>query len=714
MSVSRNKAIAGRAEHTDSRSSHRSRDQPVKWVTLNAHELGETLVSAKEFAFPKQIHLLARLRIRQPKLLEVRSLPRRNREGHKRTLFEVPSRARAKTTVAIKNQCGWVSRVAHEPSQSRCSHNSLTCRGSRVSPKHWGMHVVQLNLMHSVIESLPAPASIIFPRQNKSGNVVDLDISLANDRMRELIADASKMSAVLDDERLSALIRDLVTARESAAIVTTRLQMLRAESELAVEYHLESRWHGDHVIAIATSVRPLLPTAQSVAYSADIIVKAMPEMPIAYGVLVDGRWQRFPTQAMLSALNLSPVEFEELSLMDLPRGDERVRVEEWLHSVEHDRGSPLTFLASAKPSAESSDSRWMTLRMSQVSSNENPLHASATNAPDAPDGGETGGQANFFVLRDVDDEVRLREQSQDALRHLDEQLGVLSSALNASRDGFAIWKAVRNKKGDLLTFELVFINDAGAAPTGKMARKLLGRPIETVVGGTEAKDLAALFSRALSTHQVQTETVQINSSAGWVGAYQNQVVPFSHDQVLTSFRDVSEDQRERDRLNWLAEHDHLTGLPNRRNLEEILQSALDRVRGTNQFIAFAFVDIDDFKKVNDTHGHDIGDSLLKEFGQRMRLSLGEAGVVARLAGDEFGLVIDSVPSDAQLKRTLAAMLEHMREPFASTTTPLSVSCSAGVALCAGAEPISEVLRIADKAMYRAKHDGKNRFHVVHI
>jgi diguanylate cyclase (GGDEF)-like protein len=575
------------------------------------------------------------------------------------------------------------------------------------------MQVVQISLVKAVIESLPAPASIISPRENKSGSVVDLDISLANDRMRELIADASKMSVVLDDERLSALIRDLETARESAAIVTTRLQMLRAESQLALEYHLESRWHGDHVIAIATSVRPLLPTAQSVAYSADIIVKAMPEMPIAYGVLVDGHWQRFPTQAMLSALNLSPAEFDELSLMDLPRGDERARVEQWLHSVEHDRGLPLTFLASAKPSAELSETRWMTVRMSHVSSNENPLHASSA---DESNGGGTGGggDANFFVLRDVDDEVRLREQSQDALRHLDEQLGVLSSALNASRDGFAIWKAVRDKEGDIDTFELVFINDAGAAPTGKMARKLLGRQIETVVGGTEAKDLSALFSRALKTHQVQTETVQINSSAGWVGAYQNQVVPFSHDQVLTSFRDISEDQRERDRLNWLAEHDHLTGLPNRRNLEEILQAALDRVRGTSQFIAFAFVDIDDFKKVNDTHGHDIGDSLLKEFGQRMRLSLGEAGVVARLAGDEFGLVIDSVPSDAELKRTLAAMLEHMREPFASTTTPLSVSCSAGVALCAGAEPISEVLRIADKAMYRAKHDGKNRFHVVHI
>jgi hypothetical protein len=74
--------------------------------------------------------------------------------------------------------------------------------------------------------------------------------------------------------------------------------------------------------------------------------------------------------------------------MDLPRGDERARVEQWLHSVEHDRGLPLTFLASAKPSAELSETRWMTVRMSHVASNENPLHASSA---DESNGGGTGG-----------------------------------------------------------------------------------------------------------------------------------------------------------------------------------------------------------------------------------------------------------------------------------------------------------------------------------
>jgi hypothetical protein len=78
----------------------------VKWVALNSHELGETLVAAKEFAIPKQIHLLARLSFSQPKLFEVRSLPRRNSQGHERTLLEVSRHARAKTAVAIKNQGG--------------------------------------------------------------------------------------------------------------------------------------------------------------------------------------------------------------------------------------------------------------------------------------------------------------------------------------------------------------------------------------------------------------------------------------------------------------------------------------------------------------------------------------------------------------------------------------------------------------------------------
>jgi diguanylate cyclase (GGDEF)-like protein len=247
-----------------------------------------------------------------------------------------------------------------------------------------------------------------------------------------------------------------------------------------------------------------------------------------------------------------------------------------------------------------------------------------------------------------------------------------------------------------------------------MPRQLVGKLIEEMMGDDDNAGLENLFKRALSEHEVQIETVAIDSPQGWVGAYENKVVPFTDDQVVASFRDVSEEKREQDRLHWLAGHDHLTGLPNRRNLENYLQAALSHARVKNHFAAFVFIDIDDFKRVNDKFGHDAGDQLLKDFAQRLGSSLGEEAVVARLAGDEFAILLEDVASRDSLDKILGTVLETMRQPFDCAARSLAITCSAGAALCAGEEPMTEVLRIADKAMYRAKHDGKDRFRIVHI
>jgi diguanylate cyclase (GGDEF)-like protein len=165
---------------------------------------------------------------------------------------------------------------------------------------------------------------------------------------------------------------------------------------------------------------------------------------------------------------------------------------------------------------------------------------------------------------------------------------------------------------------------------------------------------------------------------------------------------------------WLAGHDHLTGLPNRRSLEVHLETALRQARDTSKLTAFIFVDIDNFKRVNDDFGHDVGDQLLKDFVTRLRTAIGDAGIIARLAGDEFAIILDEVTSRQNLEDILEDCFASIRSPFDLNTPSLTITCSAGAALCAGDEQISEVLRITDKAMYRAKHDGKNRYSIVHI
>jgi len=430
-----------------------------------------------------------------------------------------------------------------------------------------------------------------------------------------------------------------------------------------------------------------------VARAAEIVVTTMPHLAISFGAFVGGKWRHYPTARFLDGLGFQAEEYSQINPDDLANPHDLERIHKWITKSEAERSEPLIFHADKKLS----HSRWLELHLAHIGvSDESPTL-----------------NANFYILRDVDVEVNLEKENRLHINHQGAELDVLESALNATRDGFAIWKAVRDADESIVSFDLMFINDAGAAPTGNLPRHLIGSRIDQALGKDQSRELTQLFCRALDSHAVQSEVVQIDSPSGWVGAYQTEVVPFSDDRVLDSFRDVSDEQRERDRLNWLAEHDHLTGLPNRRALESVLKKSLARARKTRTQLAFAFVDIDDFKVVNDTRGHSVGDQLLQSFAARMRQTMDNRGVVARLSGDEFALILDDVTSAEGIRHSLDMFMQSMRRPFDDGDTLLSVTCSAGVAICSGHEAVSEVLKIADNGMYRAKHDGKNRYTIVH-
>lgn len=285
----------------------------------------------------------------------------------------------------------------------------------------------------------------------------------------------------------------------------------------------------------------------------------------------------------------------------------------------------------------------------------------------------------------------------------------MSDALNASQDGFAIWKAKRDSQNVVTGFDLIFINKAGSAATGKLPDDLIGHELTEVVGAEQSVGLHKLFELALAEDKQQREVVQVDSPAGWVGAYENTVVPCGNDEVMTTFRDISEERREHQRLIWLTEHDYLTGMPNRSKLESYLEKTLEAAKRDGHLIAFVFIDIDHFKNVNDTYGHDIGDALLVNFAKRVRHSLPENILVARIAGDEFAIAIDEVKDQTHLDDLMKEVFHAMERPFNHNTPDLAITCSAGAVLTDGSEKVEEVMRFADKAMYQAKYDGRNRY-----
>jgi diguanylate cyclase (GGDEF)-like protein/PAS domain S-box-containing protein len=175
-------------------------------------------------------------------------------------------------------------------------------------------------------------------------------------------------------------------------------------------------------------------------------------------------------------------------------------------------------------------------------------------------------------------------------------------------------------------------------------------------------------------------------------------------------RDITERMQTQERLQFLAQHDALTELPNRALFLDRLRQSLARARWHQRLVAVLFIDLDRFKTINDTLGHDIGDRLLQQLGERFSRSVREGDTVARFGGDEFVILLDDVASDKDVGQVAQKVLDALAGPFAIEGQSLYITASIGVSLFPGdGEDTGTLLKHADIAMYRAKELGKNTY-----
>jgi diguanylate cyclase (GGDEF)-like protein/PAS domain S-box-containing protein len=239
-----------------------------------------------------------------------------------------------------------------------------------------------------------------------------------------------------------------------------------------------------------------------------------------------------------------------------------------------------------------------------------------------------------------------------------------------------------------------------------------GRTLVELVHPHDCVMLNGLLTGALSAGPGGTERIgwrMSHAEGRWVDV---EVVATNlvHEQhvegLLLSCRDISASKAFEEQLRHRAFHDPLTQLPNRALLLDRIEQAMARERRT---VALLFVDLDDFKVVNDTLGHAAGDALLTAVAARLRGCLRSADTAARLGGDEFALLLEEVVDPAEGDRVAGRVLDTMRRPFSLHGEPVHVTVSVGlVTAAAGTLTVDELLRRADFAMYAAKHNGKSR------
>jgi diguanylate cyclase (GGDEF)-like protein/PAS domain S-box-containing protein len=281
---------------------------------------------------------------------------------------------------------------------------------------------------------------------------------------------------------------------------------------------------------------------------------------------------------------------------------------------------------------------------------------------------------------------------------------------------------------DLASHGIVWSNNAACRMLGYASGALTGLPTRELFVSQEdyegfgEKCMAALQSG--STLREEIQQLRKDGSSGW---FQISVGLLNAQIAVAAIVDVTERKRAEDETAYLAYFDALTGLANRRLLNNRIRQALAQSKRSNRFGALLFLDLDNFKPLNDSHGHELGDLMLKEVASRLTQCVREVDTVARFGGDEFVVLLVELDSDATRARQLAADLaEKIRVSLAApyqleaqdaqgehTRVTHTASASMGVVLFGNGQPsVNDLLVRGDAAMYAAKAEGRNRVKVV--
>jgi diguanylate cyclase (GGDEF)-like protein/PAS domain S-box-containing protein len=252
--------------------------------------------------------------------------------------------------------------------------------------------------------------------------------------------------------------------------------------------------------------------------------------------------------------------------------------------------------------------------------------------------------------------------------------------------------------------------------TGISAAQVLGHGWEMLVAPDEAERIRTRFGSLGKTRQSIESTVRWLTSSGdeLIIEWLSSAVVDEHGQisfVVSTGRDATLERREVERLRRRALHDPLTGLPNRTLFVDRLTTAARRSSRSTQIVSVLFCDIDHFKRINDTFGHAVGDTVLKEVAARLEQACRAEDTVARIGGDEFVVLVEGIDAVTGLPGLVERIRAAFREPIVIGKVTVRLSVSVGVASTSADDQDGDaLLHRADRAMYADKRSPRHDAH----
>ncbi|WP_426070391.1 diguanylate cyclase domain-containing protein [Janthinobacterium sp. DSP2-3-3] len=258
-----------------------------------------------------------------------------------------------------------------------------------------------------------------------------------------------------------------------------------------------------------------------------------------------------------------------------------------------------------------------------------------------------------------------------------------------------------------------FINATFEKWFGRSRKESMMQSIRDVLGEEAYQLREEYLQRAFAGEEVEYEFTIDGERESGRRAFQTSYVPDVGESgtvegVYGLIHEITKTKAEHTALQFAAATDTLTGIANRRRFDEQMAQSMQRTRAARAPMALAYLDIDRFKAINDSLGHHAGDEVLKEFAARLVRSVRASDLVARLAGDEFVIILEGVNSAAEVRQIGAKIIDAIRQPFELSSGPLPVTTSIGIAIFReGTLTPAQLLDLADQALYAAKRQGRD-------